>query len=174
MLTAKISGAILIITATALLGFLYSQEMKKRVENLYEIRKILAMLQGEMKYHKVPVAEVFRGMETHVSVEFQEFFIRSAEKLEESFGKTIQEIWLECCNLFLKDISLWKEDRLEFQRLGEILGYLDVATQSAGLEVYGQKLGLRIQQCSQELESRQRLIRCLGIAGGILVVIFFI
>lgn len=174
MVTAKIAGAVLIVAAASLIGFLYSQELQKRIENLYEIQRILILLEGEMKYHQAPIAEVFQGMQEHVSTEFQKLFLQVAERLECSFGKTIREIWLECCDLSLGEIDLWKEDRKEFRRLGEILGYLDTGTQAAGFELYGQKINLRIQQCSKELEGKQRLIRCLGIMGGIFVVIFFI
>lgn len=174
MVEAKIAGAVMIIAAASLMGFLYSHELQKRIENLYEIQRILVMLRGEMKYHQAPITEVFQGMKGHVNTEFQQLFAKAAENLQQSHGKTIGQIWLECCDLLLEKISLSKEDRQEFRRLGEILGYLDTDTQAAGFELYGQKIELRIQKCSKELAGKQRLIRCLGIMGGIFVVIFFI
>lgn len=174
MVMAKITGAVLVLLAATVMGMMYSQELQKRIDNLYEIQKLLILLQGEMKYHQAPIIEVFQGMEGHVNREFEELLQGVAESLEHSFGKTIQQVWRECCKQRIHKISLAKQDRQEFVRLGEVLGYLDTATQMAGFELYSHKLEVRIQQCTKELAGKQRLIRCLGVAGGIFIVILFI
>lgn len=174
MVITKMLGAVLVVVAASVMGMLYSQELQKRIDNLYEIQKLLILLQGEMKYHQAPIIEVFREMKGHISKEFEELLKKVAQKLEVSFGKTIQEVWEECCHQQLHKIALGKQDRQEFVRLGEVFGYLDTATQMAGFELYSHKLEVRIQQCTKELKGKQRLIRCLGVTGGIFIVILFI
>ena len=46
----KIVGAIIILLASSVLGFLYSREVEKKLSALYEIQRILLMLKGEITY----------------------------------------------------------------------------------------------------------------------------
>ena len=46
MLITKTVGCILIILSSTLMGFYYSNELKSRVNNLKELRKLIVLLRG--------------------------------------------------------------------------------------------------------------------------------
>ena len=74
----------------------------------------------------------------------------------------------------LKKSSLRREEKEKLGRLGEGLGYLDLEMQLSTMELYLEQLEGDIQRAEEEIQSKQRLYRSLGVAGGIFLVILLI
>lgn len=168
---AKIAGAVMILLASSLLGFLYSREVERKLNTLYEIQRILIMLKGEITYHKAPAAEAFCEVSKHVKEPFSSFFYSTAMELDKSFGKTIERIWQESCDTELKELIIAGEDRKTFREFGACMGYLDAQMQISSIGLYSEKLDVRIKESERGIREKQKIFKCMGIMGGIFLIL---
>lgn len=170
----KIVGAVIIMLASSLLGFLYSKEAEKKLKVLYEIQRILLMLKGEITYHKAPAAEAFCEISKHVKEPFCSFFGNTGAELDKGSGKTIECVWKEKCDLELKDLVIAVEDREAFREFGGCMGYLDVQMQVSSIGLYSEKLELRIKESERSIREKQKILKYMGIMGGIFLVLLIL
>ena len=168
---SKIAGAVMILLASSLLGFLYSREVERKLNTLYEIQRILIMLKGEITYHKAPAAEAFCEVSKHVKEPFSNFFYNTAMELDQGFGKTIEQIWQECCDTELKELIIAGEDRKTFREFGACMGYLDAQMQISSIGLYSEKLDVRIKESERGIREKQKIFKCMGIMGGIFLIL---
>lgn len=161
----------MIMFATAFLGFGFSREAQGKLNTLYEIQRILIMLKGEITYNKAPVADAFINLSHHVKEPFAGFFKKTGEELDKSFGKTLEVVWRECCDTELQGLLIAKEDKQEFREFGVGMGYLDVQMQVANLNLYGEKMDIRIKECANGIREKQRIFKIMGVMGGIFLVL---
>ena len=55
----KIFGGLLLIGSAAAMGFLKAEELKKRVSGLSELKRMMVLLQGELRFHRAILSEAF-------------------------------------------------------------------------------------------------------------------
>ncbi len=168
---AKITGAVMILLASSLLGFLYSREVERKLNTLYEIQRILIMLKGEITYHKAPVAEAFCEVSKHVKEPFSIFLYNTGMELDKGFGKTIEQIWQEKCDTELRELSIVAEDRKTFREFGACMGYLDAKMQLSSIGLYSERLDVRIKESERGIREKQKIFKCLGIMGGVFLIL---
>ena len=66
---------------------------------------------------------------------------------------------------------LTKEDKEEFARFGESLGYLDVEMQKNAMKLYLKELEQKIEYLQKEIPQKRKLYQSLGVMGGIFLLI---
>ena len=71
----------------------------------------------------------------------------------------------------LKGTALTKEDKEEFARFGESLGYLDVEMQKNAMKLYLKELEQKIEYLQKEIPQKRKLYQSLGVMGGIFLLI---
>lgn len=167
----KLFGGVLIIFASGFLGMLFSKEAEGKLNTLYEIQQILIMLKGEITYNKAPASEAFLNLSGHVKEPFKSFFQKTGEELDKSFGKTLEAVWRECCDSELQGLLIAKEDKQTFRELGTCMGYLDAQMQISSLTLYGEKLDMRIKESSEGIREKQKILKIMGLMGGIFIVL---
>ena len=123
MQITKVVGCILIILSSALMGFYYSGELKSRVNNLKELRKLIVLLRGDIRYGNTRFLKQSVIARRHEGV-FKGFFARVSEKLGENSGSTFAQVWAEAVNGELIQTSLNRKDKSGLVQFGENLGYL--------------------------------------------------
>ncbi len=170
----KIVGAMIILLASSMLGFLYSREVEKKLSTLYEIQRILLMLKGEITYHKAPAAEAFCEISKHVKEPFCSFFHNTGVELDKGVGKTIEHVWQENCDSWLKELVIAGEDRKTFREFGGCMGYLDVEMQVSSIGLYSEKLDIRIKESERSVREKQKILKYMGIMGGIFLVLLIV
>lgn len=170
----KAAGCILILAASAGFGFLSGRELKQRLEELKYLKKLLLILRGEIKYTKAPFPEAFRNISKRCKMPFSDFFKNLGEELDKLSGKGFPEIWKERIELDLKELKLNQADRMQLNRLGEQFGYLDGEMQINTIDLYMEQLETEIKTAEKETAGKVRLFNCLGIMGGIFVLLIII
>lgn len=167
----KIIGMILIIGASTGFGFSMSYDLRKRIDELKYIRKIMLMLRGEVKYIKSPIPEAFLNISVRVKEPYKLFLDNTSKELIELEGKTFYDIWRNRIKVDLKDLKLKKEDLFHLEKIGENLGYLDGEMQLGTIDLYVEQLADEIKSLEGTISSKSRIYNCLGVMGGIFMAI---
>ena len=129
------------------------------------------MLCGEIKYTKVPFQEAFGHISRRQMGDYQKWLAELSHMLEERVSLSFTELWERAIENNLQDTALKKEDINQLKILGANMGYLDEEMQLNTLQLYLDQLDGEIQTAQGSLAEKRRLCNCLGVMGGILIVI---
>lgn len=175
MLILKIFGIMLIIMSSTGIGFALGNNMKQRLEELKELKKLFGMLMGEIKYAGTPLYEAFGIIGRRSRGIYAAFFLQTAKALEALNGKSLPAIWEELkAEEFLKESRLSEKDWDRLLRFGENLGYLDKDMQLGTIELYLENLESELKEGTADYLKNSRLCRCLGVSGGLLITILLL
>ncbi len=170
----KIVGSILVILAGTCIGFLKGNDMTERVRHMQEIKRIFHAMEQEITYTRVPLCQAFERIAHRCRVPFSNWLISMSEMLERREEGPIQEIWNCCVWRHLKSTRLSTEDIEVISYQGVHMGQLDTKMQSAAICLFLEQWEERIVCTTQQLESKRRLARCIGILGSIFLVILLL
>ncbi len=171
MLITKIIGCVLVILSSAAMGFFFSNEVKSRLEDLKELRKLIILLKGDIRYSNSPLPEAVSAIARRHKGCYSPFFTKVSTRLNELSGLTFQDIWKEAVEKELNDTALTKKDKLQLQQFGENLGYLDKDMQMNTLELFLSQLEEEIRELSKTVKEKAYLYNSLGIMAGIFIAI---
>lgn len=171
MLAIKLIGCFLVIASSTAMGFFFSNEMKCRVENLKELKKLIVLLRGDIRYANTPLPEAISAIARRNPGNFEAFFKRTSQKLQELSGQTFAEIWKDAVNKELNETSLTKKDKSNLISFGENMGYLDKDMQLNTLDMYITQLEEEIKETSKTVKEKAYLYNSLGIMAGIFIAI---
>jgi stage III sporulation protein AB len=174
MNVTKIIGCILVIVSSTGMGFYFSSEMKNRIDDLKELKKLIGLLRGDIRYASTPLPEAIDAISRRHNGRFSTFFHHVSVKLHELSGLTFPEIWKEAATLKLVETSLSKKDKLQLMQFGESLGYLDKDMQMNTLELYISQLEDEIAELAKSVKEKSYLYNSLGIMAGIFITIIMI
>lgn len=169
MLWLKVIGCLLVISSSTAIGFFFSNEMKYRLDNLRELKKLIVLLRGDIRFANTPLPEAISAIARRNPGIYKTFFHNTASKLQELSGITFTDIWKEAVEIDLKDTSLSKKDKQNLIGFGENLGYLDKDMQLNTLELYISNLDEEITEISQKVKEKSYLYNSLGIMAGIFI-----
>lgn len=83
-------------------------------------------------------------------------------------------MWTESIDRCLIKSQLKNKDKEELKAIGMQMGYLDEQMQLGTIDLYLEQLSFVIQKTREELVMKKRLCNCLGVMGGIFLVIILI
>ena len=156
----RIMGAILIIFASGGIGVTKGIELQKYLR--------------EIQYTKAPFSEAFSHIGRRMEGAQGEWLLYLARQIEEKAGATFFQLWTESIDQCLIKSQLKSKDREELKAIGMQMGYLDEQMQLGTIDLYLEQLSFVIQKTREELVMKKRLCNCLGVMGGIFLVIILI
>lgn len=170
----KLIGCLLVIASTAGIGFFFSNEMKCRVEHLKELKKLIGLLRGDIRYANTPLPEAINAIARRHDGDFTNFFQKISTKLNELSGLTFCSIWKEAVEKDLINTSLVKKDKIHLVQFGENLGYLDKDMQMNTLDLYISQMEDEINDLTKSLKEKTYLYNSLGIMAGLFITIIML
>lgn len=170
----KIIGCILVIASSTGMGLFFSNEMRCRIEDLKELRKLIGLLRGDIRYANTPLPEAISSITRRHSGNFDIFFNSISAKLHELSGHTFSEIWKEAVQKELADTSLTKKDKSHMIQFGDNLGYLDKDMQMNTLDLFIVQLEEEIKDLSKTVKEKAYLCNTLGIMAGVFIIIIMV
>ena len=114
-----------------------------------------------------PLPEAFLHLSEKASSPFRDFFRQVAIELQQRRGRTAEDVWKENLKKYLTGLHISKQEMEELEKLGSILGYLDVEMQVNALDYYLEQLELSSVQAQESVKDRKRLYQYMGMLGGI-------
>lgn len=174
MVVIKIIGCVLILSSCSGMGWYFSSELRTRIKDLKELKKLIYLLKGDIRYANTPLPEAVQALSIRHGGKYKSFLTYISNKLLELSGVTFYEIWKEAVNKKLDKTSLNKKDIQGLIQLGETLGYLDKDMQMNTLELYISGLEEEIEELSKNVKEKSYLYNSLGVMGGIFITIIMI
>lgn len=167
-------GSVLIIAATTGAGLMYSTELQRYLEKLLYIRHIIYMLKGEIEYSNAPLSEIFGRVSARVRNPYRAWLKAMEHQIENREADGFSKIWNRSIDKYLGELHLKSTHSLQLKELGTCLGQLDSDTQERTIQFYLNRLELEIEKVREGMASKKRIGNCLGVMGGIFLVIILI
>jgi stage III sporulation protein AB len=174
MQITKVVGCILIILSSTLMGFYCSNELKSRINDIKELRKLIVLLRGDIRYGNTPLPEAICSIARRHEGSFKSFLTKVSDRLSEHSGNTFSQVWKEAVETDLHQTSLNKKDKSSLIQFGDSLGYLDKEMQMNTLELFLTQLEDEITELSKTAKEKSYLYNTLGIMAGIFISIILI
>ena len=161
-------GSILIIASCTGIGFSKSQDMRKHLEELEELKKLFYLLKSELQYTRAPFAEVFEKIGRKANPPFDSWLFVLASRLQKKGTGSFCEIWKETIQEKLQECRLCEEEFEELKQIGKSLEYME------SIDLYIEQLEYKIEHTREEYKTKKKLCQSMGIMGGIFLVILLL
>ena len=152
----KLVGAVLIIFASAGLGYLKSRELMLHEKNLEEFLQVILCLKGEIRCGNSSLSDALRDTACRCRGRYEEFLERVAACIEANTKEKLSIIFQNCTENYLTDLKLDEDERRKISLLGEKLGYLDREMQIRQLELYETDFLYLLQNLRKDKEEKKR------------------
>ncbi|HOQ16369.1 MAG TPA: stage III sporulation protein AB [Defluviitaleaceae bacterium] len=165
------TGALMIITGTAFIGYLFDRFELYRMKDLENIKRALLFLKGEIDYMIASLPVAMEEVGSRVGTNIGKIFSHVGESMKNKRGYSAEKLWKESVELYKDSTYLSKEDINNLLALGTALGYLDKEMQKNNIDLLLVYLEDEINRLKLHRHKNGRLYKTLGFLGGILIVI---
>lgn len=170
----KLIGSILIFGASTGTGLFYASEYQRQLENMIYIQQIIYMIKGEMEYTKAPLGELFGRVAVRIKEPFRSWLLRVQWEIEKRGSNTFAEIWEMCIEEELSELHLKKEYKQLLLEIGSGFGQLDTKSGVGALNLVLNRMESMIHRSREAVDNKKKLSSCIGIMGGLFLVIILI
>ncbi|MDF2720411.1 MAG: Sporulation stage protein [Paenibacillus sp.] len=167
----KLIGAILIMLAATLFGFIQAGQFARRPRQIRQLVSALQRLETEMAYGHTPLPEALRRIAGQLEAQLAAMFVAAAEPLESATGKTAGESWRDAVSTIGKQTALSANDRDILSQLSYTLGISDREDQSKHLRLAVSLLQAEEQAAWDDQRRYEKMWKSLGVLGGAFIVI---
>lgn len=168
----KLAGAVLILTASFLIGQTLLMEKKRGLSGLRTLAAALSQLRGELSTYEVTLSKGFNKAAGLSEGMGRELMHTVAERLDDLGDRTFAEIWSGA----LGDCCAGMEEAVlsQMQGLGNVLGKFDLSLQLQALDNCIALLQDRIKKEKDDYPlQRKLLLSTLLTLGSFLVIIIY-
>lgn len=166
-------GAILIIMATSWAGVTAAKRYRERTRQVRQLKVALQTLEAEIVYGLTPLNEASKKIATMITYPLSEFFLRFAEKLSEG-NRIVPEAWSDALNETIPMMSLGKSELEILKQFGSTLGQHDREHQQKQIRLTLLHLEKEEAEAKDEQVRYEKMMKSLGLLGGLLIVILLI
>ena len=170
----KIFGSMLIIFSLGMIGFIKAEKLKKRYEEMLDFKKILVMLQGEIRYNNSAIAEAFLHVSNHFKGAYASILDEASGRTSDNSGESFEKIWLEIVDKNKDMLNVNDSDMDIIRELGKSIGYLDREMQNKSLDMLIGRAQITIDEQCEKLPENMKIYRCMGIMMGIFVILLIL
>lgn len=170
----KIIGILLVVTAGISFGFSKAGKEQKKLEQGIALKRMLYLLQGEIRYGFTPLPEAVVVIAEKTAPEFRPFLNQIAKRLKSYREESFFAVWKEALEEQLK-LQIIEPKFLEIlMSMGETIGYLDKEMQEKTIDFAIEQIEDVIFQMKDQVIKNCRMYRSLGLSFGLLVVIILV
>lgn len=170
----KIVGGLLVVSASGLLGILFSNRLSIRYKELNNLRRYMQMLETEVIYGATPLPAALRNISDKAEGLISRFFSTISDSLEDRSFYTVRDAWTYSAEAVLKDSSLDRADIELVKSFGNILGCSDREDQKKHFELFYLQIKHQESAAQEEINRSAKMYRSLGFLLGIAVVVVLI
>ena len=163
----KIIGSIIVLIASAAIGFEKSRELQMNVNEQETLKHIFVLLKKEMQYTRDSIPELLMKISKKTEGKYSEWLRELADDLHHFKHGTFEDVWNCSIEKWFRESQLTKEEKEELCQVGKSLGYIEV------IDIYLEQLEVAIQRTREESKNKKKLYQSMGILGGIFLVIVF-
>ena len=167
-------GAAIVIIAGGILGFYRASRERKRLEQGIELKRLLYLLQGEIRYGLTPLPEAIGEIAGKVESGLSVFVTDVSKRLSSYQEETFSQVWKSSVEQDLVPYVQEKKMLEPFSAMGDTIGYLDKDMQVKTIDFTIEQIEERMYQIKDQVIKNCKLYQSLGLSFGLLVVIILL
>ena len=167
----KVLGSLIVIFAGIGFGFHKAAKEQRRLEQGIAIKRMLYLLQGEIRYGFTPLPEAVLKISTKTEKEYQPFLKNVAKQLETHSEESFAKVWQQAAEKKLKQVIYEPKFYEILKNMGETIGYLDQQMQEKTILLTIEQLDDQIFLMKDQVVKNCKMYRSLGISLSVLIVI---
>ena len=168
----RIIGAVLLLSASALLGFSASGELKARVRDLELLIVSFEFMERELNAHLPPLLELLRRASQVTSGYVKSFYLLTVLGMDRQTEQSFPELWKEAAEA--SQMHITDHDLRIVCDVGLVLGRFDSVSQCSALTEAKGRLSLALKDAKEQKNNMGRVYSTLGIASGALLSIILL
>jgi stage III sporulation protein AB len=170
----KIIGSIIVIFSSSFLGYVLSRDCSRRPGELRELQGLLQMFENEISYLSSYISDAFERISKRSTADATVFFSDTVCRLKEDNSLNASEAWERAVTENIKRTSLNKEDEAILVSFGKMLGNSDIEGQIKNIRLAISHLKNQEHKAEEIKAKNEKMIRSLGILGGLAIVVILI
>ena len=172
--TNKIIGMVMVILSTTAYGIILGRDIKARLKELKELKKIVFLMKGEIGFLHTPLLEALENVSFRCDEPFKGMITGFVKYGKEVDKRPFCEIWKEGMIDGISKTHLSKEEKALFMKLGKELGLSDIKTQQNAMDSFLNELDLNINVLEKAVPNKVKLYNSMGIMLGLVIAIIMI
>lgn len=170
----KLTGSLLIIFSTTLMGFYYGRKYSSRLKSLIYMEQCIKILETEIVYGAVPLPEaltnVYNKGNKNVSFVFEDIKDHLLDNKKGEIFHSFSHV-----NISLRDRLNFKEEDIEmFLSLGRVVGSSDRQDQEKNFKLILNQIMVLEREAKLERDKNEKMFKNLGILTGLAIVIILV
>ncbi|MBU3176339.1 stage III sporulation protein SpoAB [Clostridium estertheticum] len=170
----KIVGCVVILVASTIAGFIYSERLRYRVFQLNEIQRAVYQLQNEITYVHALLPDAFKSIAGKSKEPINELFNKTSELLTNNEYENVYEAMNSAINLTKEKLYINSDDINVILDLSKTLGESDIQGQNSMFSLTIANLKKQITISEEYMNKNIKMYRCLGFSFGAFLVIVLI
>lgn len=171
---SRLFGLILIFISCGIGGQYFASRLCARLGFLRQWQRGLLALSTEISYSLLPLPQALKNSGRQAGGAVGGFLAEVGEALEQSPGKSAEQLWLEQSELLYAHCHTLPQERELIADLALGLGFSDRNDQLKKLELYRKRFDELEKAAEGEYAKMGRVYRTLGWGGGAMLVLLFI
>ncbi|WP_067836838.1 stage III sporulation protein SpoIIIAB [Amphibacillus sediminis] len=165
-------GAMLLIAATTLIGFDRSDRLKKRPQQLRQLKTALQIMEAEIIYSQHTIRSVCQHVSNQIPNPLAHFFNLIANKISDSDDLAL--LWTQELKQ-LKSYTALEQHELDIlQQFGNTLGQFDTNQQQKQIQLTLVHLDRLLAEAHDNYLALSKVYRGIGVLSGILIALVLI
>jgi stage III sporulation protein AB len=170
----KINGGLLIVSASGLLGILFSNRLSLRYREITNMRRFMQMLETEVIYGATPLPAALSSISNKTEGVISRFFGNISDSLTERSFYTVRDAWTDSAEVLLTQSSLQRSDIELIKSFGSILGCSDREDQKKHFQLFYLQLNHQEDAAMEEIKRSAKMYRSLGFILGIAIFVVLV
>lgn len=171
----KIIGACLLIISGTMIGVELSKDYGDRLKQLIQLKKVMIILSGEIKYNNSNIKFAFEKIAKNSEEFIKKFLNEIVREMDKNPEREIGIIWRDSVDGILRQESKFKKnDMEELKEVGDFLGITDRENQLNNFNLYIEKLENSIKETENSKDTKCKLYRTIGMMFAMLIAITII
>ncbi|MDR1617324.1 MAG: hypothetical protein LBR98_10080 [Syntrophomonadaceae bacterium] len=170
----KVLGGILIVAGCGVWGLLEAKKIRRRLEQIKELRLALNFLEKDITLMYVPLSEALDNAGDFCDGGIGCFFRRGAASLREKSGITAGEAWRSGLAELKKHSALREPELRLLEGVAEQIGISEAGEQRKCLDLVSEQLKIIETRNYENMENNQKLWVYGGFVLGAVVVLLLI
>ena len=170
----KMIGSLFLMSSATAIGFLKAEELRERVKRLQGLKRMMGLLQGELRFHRSELSEAFGSVAKRVEEPFCSFLKIMEKQLNEHQAESFESVWRQCSKQLVLEEGFLEKDLQLVEVLGNGLGYLDLTMQTETLNQAIIRTEEEIQEAKKQQQNKGKLYQTMGITAGALLTLLMV
>lgn len=170
----KIAGILLTVAGCTGLGIAYKQQFEERLWHLKQMKQVFIVICAAIRYGKATLPESCRQASEKAEAPYRTALMEVYRIMKENEGLPFSFVWKQEMGKLLSKAPLNTKEKELFLKLGEGNGYMDNQLQQQAISQHTEELEQHIKEMEKSIREKSKVAVCLGIMGGMFLVIVLI